>query len=184
MDEARILGAEVVAEARLAAITLEVLSLPESGEPPADRRIQLLLSPVGRVAASLRLGAGDDAEAPVEAIELGDLLKVVEGFKGAIYGVDFFDRDEKEIALWADRLSLDWRSGPDGFSHSLYLFQEGAPRRHLDLCIWFDQVVIKDPLGRVIPIEEFIAGGNRWWEAFRNDDPRTRASGIVPLRKA
>jgi len=183
MNEATLLGVEVDTESRMAGVTLDVLTLPERGDPPSDRRVQFVLSPVGRVAASLRLGRWNDAGAPVEHFEIGALLGIVESFKTSIYGWEFFDQHEKEMAGWGARLSVNWRSGSDGLSHSLFLFQEGGPQRHLDLCIWFDELVLRDPRGREIAQDEFIAGGRRWWTAFRAGDPRTHGEGLIPLKE-
>jgi hypothetical protein len=54
-----------------------------------------------------------------------------------IYGWEFFDQHEKELAKWGDRLSLDWRSGTDGLSRSITVFQEsfGPKDAILDLCV-------------------------------------------------
>jgi hypothetical protein len=167
----------------MAGITLEVLTLTETGDPPRDRRVQFVLAPIGRVAASLRLGRWNDAAAPVEHFEIGALLGIVESFKNSMYGWQFFDQHEKDMESWGGRVSLDWRSGSDGLSHSLCLFQEGGPHRHLDLCIWFDGLIIKDPTGQEIALDKFISGGRRWWSAFRADDPRTRGYGMIPLKE-
>ena len=64
LNEATLLGAEVDAERRAAALTFSVLSLPpDDGPPPHDARVQFILGPVGRLAASLRNGRWDDAHA-------------------------------------------------------------------------------------------------------------------------
>jgi hypothetical protein len=181
LNEATLLGAEVDTELRTAAVTLSVLSLPEKGPPPEDPRVQLLLQPVGRVCASLRHGRWDDEEAPVEGFRIDELLTVL-GRLGAhaVYGWEFFDVSEEDFARWKDRLSLDWQApGDDGRSHTLVLFQEAEA--HLDLCFWFDDLVVQTPSYEEIPLDEFTAGGKRWWDALYAGDPRTADSGIVPL---
>ena len=62
LNEACLLGVEIDPKRRRAAITFQVLTLPSIGGAPSDRRVQLLLSPVGRVAGLLRdgLNAHDD----------------------------------------------------------------------------------------------------------------------------
>jgi hypothetical protein len=183
LNEATLLGAEVETEQRAAAITLSVLSLPEEGPPPEDPRVQLLLHPVGRVCASLRHGRWDDAEAPVEAFRIDELLAVLGRLgRHAVYGWEFFDvPEEKDFARWKDRLSLDWEApGDEGRSHTLVLFQE-ADEAHLDLCFWFDDLVVHAPSHEEIPLDEFAAGGKRWWDALYAGDQRTADSGIVPL---
>ena len=52
LNEAELFGFEVDPSRRLAAATFNVLTLPVQGPPPSDRRVQMLFSPVGRVAAS------------------------------------------------------------------------------------------------------------------------------------
>ena len=186
LNEATLLGAEVDTELRVADVTLSVLSLPEEGPPPEDPRVQLLLHPVGRVCASLRHGRWDDAEAPVEAFRIDELLAVLGRLgRHAVYGWEFFDvPEENDFARWKDRLSLDWRApGDHGRAHTLVLFQE-ADKAHLDLCFWFDDLAVRTPSYEEIPLDEFAAGGKRWWDALYAGDPRTGQSGIVPLTEA
>ena len=177
LNEATMLGAEVDTERSMAFVTFDVLTLPLVGPPPNDRRIQFVFHPIGRVAASLRLGDWNDAGAKVVPFELGDLLRVIEGFKEPVYGWEFFDL-EGEFEKWQDRLSLDYRSGDAGMSHTITLFQVGTDR-HLDLCIWFDSFGLRDGIGGFPKLDEFIAGGKRWWDGFYSGDPRTHGEGIV-----
>ncbi|MGH2848543.1 MAG: hypothetical protein ACRDL0_21490, partial [Thermoleophilaceae bacterium] len=63
LNEASLVGIEVDQERRWAGVTLAVLTLPPEGGPePQDPRVKLILSPVGRLAASLRLGHWDDPD--------------------------------------------------------------------------------------------------------------------------
>jgi len=180
LNEATMLGAEVDTERRLAGVTLSVLTLPDEGAAPDDPRVQFLFHPVGRVAASLRLGNWNDSSAEVVPFEVGELSQIVESFKLPIYGWKFFDLDD-DFDQWKDRFSVDYRLGDDGLSHSVTLFQEG-PDRHLDLRIWFDSFGLQDVTGRVLEIADFIAGGKRWWDGLYSGDPRAKGLGIVPLR--
>src|SRR5260221_8868724 len=82
LTEADLLGFELDPERRIAAATLRVPTLPDSGPPPQDRRVQLLLRPVGRVAASLRNGRWDDPAAEVVPFAIDDLLTTVQSFGG------------------------------------------------------------------------------------------------------
>lgn len=182
-NEATVHGAELDAESRMAAITLSVLTLPEHGDPPDDPRVQVLLSNVGRAAASLRLGNWNDAAARVVRFPPEELLRVVQEFGGcAIYGEEFFDLHEAELAKWNGRFSFDvsW-SETGGRRHSFRLFQEGY-ERHLDVLIWFDELRLRDPAGNELSISDVIAGGRRWWKAFYAHDPRTQGNGVVPLQ--
>lgn len=188
LNEATLVGAEVDPERRIAAVTLALLTLPESGPPPDDPRVQLILQPVGRVAASLRRGRWDDRSAPVEPFALNELLDVVQSFKqGPIYGWEFFDVSSDEgSAIWEDRLSFDERFGDDGNTHTLTLFQETFGQqqdRHLDICIWFDDLTIFGPERQQLDIDEVIAGGKRWWDGLFSGDTRSQEAGIYPLKE-
>ena len=182
LNEATWLGLEVDTERRIAAATFRVLTLPVDGDPPEDTRVQFEFSPVARLAASLRLGRWDDLTARVVKFPIEELLSVVRSFGGLpIYGWQFFDVNDRDFIPWADRLSLDWRGGADGLSHSITLFQDGGDR-HLDLCLWFDSLVTRDPLGQVILLDELIAGGRRWWDGLYSGDSRTSDHGIFPMK--
>jgi hypothetical protein len=184
LNEADLLGFEVDPGRRIANATFRVLTLPAEGPPPADRRVQMLFRPVGRVAASLRNGFWNDEAAEVVPFSLAELLGVVESFGGyPIYGWEFFDVHDRELARWGNRLSLDWRSGADGLSRSISVFQcsNGGPVRHLDLCVWFDELEVRRPDGSTIALEEFAAEGRRWWDALFARDKRTEGHGIIPV---
>ena len=185
LNEATVLEVLVNTEDLVSVVRLSVLTLPEghdASEP--DPGVQLALRPTGRIAASLRHGAWDDPSAPVEHFGIDQLSEVVARGGGEhIYGWEFVDvPDEKGFQQWSDRLSLDWRSGAEGgLSRTLTLFQERKDEI-LDLRMWFDELGVFDSTGEQVRLEEFIAGGKRWWDAFYADDPRTHGSGLVPLR--
>lgn len=182
LNEATLLGIELDTQRRLVGATFGVLTLPPNGgSMPDDRRVQFILAPVGRVAACLRQGRWDDSAAPVVPMAPSDLLAVVQSFGGLpIYGWEFFDVAEQELPALGPRLSLDWRSEPGGTAHFIRLFQD-APDRHLDIRVWFDALVIRDPRGAELSIDEFVSGGRRWWDAFYRRDPRTQGFGLMPL---
>jgi hypothetical protein len=48
----------------------------------------------------------------------------------------------------------------------------------LAFCIWFDDLEIRMRGVEVISIDEFGAGGKRWWDGLRDGDERTQGSGI------
>src|SRR2546423_1054714 len=135
-EEATVLGAEVREQDRVAGVTLSVLTLTSEGHEPLDPRISLRLSPVGRVAASLRNGLWSDPAAPVEAFPLAQLLHVVQSFGACpIYGGRFFDVHSSDQAKWHGKFSFDILLGTIGLSHSFSLSQSAGSDRHLDLCI-------------------------------------------------
>lgn len=180
LNEATLLGAEVSRDRRTAAITLAVLSLPpDGGRPPADPRVSLVLSPVGRAVASLREARWDDTTAAAVPFPLEALLRTIQSFGGLpVYGWDFIDV-ETGFDQWSGRLSLDERLGNDGHAHSITLFQEGGDRI-LDLRIWFDDLRVFRPDYTEMPLDEFIAAGKRWWDALRDGDEKTQGPGIIP----
>jgi hypothetical protein len=178
INEASLLALDFHLVNRKATVELRVLALPEEGRPPEDTRIDLLLFPVGRVAASI---VGSDGGVKQVGIgDLGDLVRSVGG--QPIYGWEFFDPPPGNLADWSNRLSLDFRAGEAGLSHTLHLFQESTQGK-LDICLWFDEIEIRDPDGRELAIAGVIAGGKRWWDGVFSGDPRTSGSGIQPLKK-
>lgn len=179
LNEADLVDVAVDAGRRTATVTLLAPHLPADG---GWRTIQLLLSPVVRVAASLRLGAWNDERAATQPFDLGDLSAVVRTFGGQpIHGWEFFDQPASARASWAERLSLDWRATEPALArHTLELFQEG-PTRHLDLCLWFDDLEILDERGLRLDVAAFVAGGTDFWHALRRRDPQVVGRGLFPL---
>lgn len=181
LNEATLLGIEVNQDQRTARLTFDVLTLPRSGPASQGTRVQILLAPVGRVVASLRHGRWDDPNARVEPFTIEQLLSVVQRFGGQpVYGGEFFDLPDSEFAKWSSRASLDFQTDVNGRRHTLDLFQEGNDL-HLDVRLWFDGMRISMLDGTEISIDEFIASGKRWWDAFYKQDPRTRSRGMFPL---
>lgn len=181
INEAALLGFEVDPARRLAGGTFRILTLPETGSMPDDRRVQILFSPVGRVAASLRHGRWDDASADAVPVTLGDVQEVVQSFETRdVSGRRFFDAHEDALERWGDRVSLDWRSGDDGLAHSLTLVLHGAEDRTFEICVWFDTLQVRSPEGAPIALDAFVAGARRWWRGLQSGDPRTAGHGIFP----
>lgn len=182
LNEATLLGFDVYDQDRVALATFEVLTFSEQGNPPDDSRVQFLFTPIGRIAASLRKGRWDDYTSQVVPLTIDQLFSVVQDFEGQpIYGWEFFDINQKDFLRWTDRLSLDCSWEPEGLSHTITLFQEGNGK-HLDICLWFDDFIIRDPKGNEISLANFIAGGKRWWDGLYNGDKRTEGHGIFPFR--
>lgn len=180
LNEATLLGVEAASERKLVGATFSVLTLPERGASPPDTRVQFIFNSVSRIAASLRLGQWNDRTAKVEKFEVEELLQVAESFRCPIYGWEFFNLDIAKF-YWLDRLSLDWRQGDNSSANSFSFSQDGV-NRHLNVCIWFESFIIKTPQGNEIALEEFIAGGKRWWDRLYNGDPQTEGKGIFPLK--
>lgn len=183
LSESRLLSVQVNRVSRSATVWFEVLTLPEDGSAPADITVALVVSGVTRVAVSLREGRWDDEKAIVTVVTLDQLDAVVREFGGsAIYGWEFIDPPEESWANWQGRLSLDDVLSEETADHVLDLFQEGATMdRHLDLRLWFTGLGVVDRRGQKIELEQFVAGGVRWWDALYAGDSRTDGHGIIAL---
>ena len=181
LNEAALLGVEFDAERCLVSVTVSVLTLPDDHSPePADPRRQLLLTRAGRIAAALRNSRWNDLSAQVVPLETSELLATVRSFGGQpIYGWKFLNAEDPAWAEWKSRLSLDVQTA-GSLTNRLMLFQEGATAdRRLDLWIWFEDLAVRDANGNAIALDDFVAGGVRWWNALHAGDPRTNGHGIV-----
>jgi hypothetical protein len=171
IEDATLLGLDLDVSGRRAGTTLAVWNVQEVGGWPDDPRILFIFSGVARIAASLRNGAWNDADAAVAPIGVDELPKVIASFGGSeIYGASFFDRHEEARAAWGDRLSLDLRCGSQVAAHSITLFQEEAFDRFLEFCVWFEELALVAPSGSSIEVADLIEGYERWskargWEA-------------------
>lgn len=182
LSEATCLGIDVDKESRTLRLELDVLTLPADGPPPDDCDVYLTLTGVSRVAASLRRQRWDDLEPVVLPLELDGLHDAVNSFGGgALHGWEFIDLDDNAWNQWRKLLSFDTTIGDDPASHMLEFSQEeGIDPRELDVRVWFDGLTVTDKQGGDIPLDDFIAGGVRWWKAHDLGDPRTMRPNIVP----
>jgi hypothetical protein len=180
LNDAEILGFEVDPYRRFACATFNVLTMPENGPPPIDRRVQMLFNPVGRVAASFWCRESDEAPWEVTKFKIKELLKISQDVgRVRVCGWNFIDINDKTLRPSEKRLSLEWESGMDGRAHSITVSPLGRYRA-LDLSVWFDVLEIRLPSGVPERLEDFIAGGKRWWDALHAGDDRTKGFGIVP----
>lgn len=162
-------------------VLLVVLTLPEEGPEPEDRRRVLRCHGVSRIVASLRHGPLHDDRAAISALSLRELPETVRSFGSQpIYGWEFFDVPGELRRTWRELASIDYPVGQGRGSHSLDLFCEGLAddRRRLDLRIEFDELSVEDSRRTEISLEDFAEGGRRWWEAFDRGDPRTAGHGL------
>ena len=181
LNEATWLGLSVDTEGARAAATLAVLSLPESGPAPEDRRVQLLMQPVGRIAASYRQGRWNDDTASVLPLTLAELERLTVERTMPVYGWDFLNQEERDpVATWPQPLSLDVTLDADACSISLDLHHDTD--NFLAVRLWFDDFRILTPNRGQLELSAFIQGGRRWWDGLHSGDPRTEGFGIVPLK--
>ncbi|MBF6465557.1 hypothetical protein IU427_10255 [Nocardia beijingensis] len=182
LSEATCLGLAVDEPAGELRLELEVLTLPEQGTANEDYRVQLTLTGVSRVAASLRTQHWDDLEPQVLPLQMDGLDEAIRSFGGGrLHGWEFIDLDDSSWALWRELLSFDTRIRDQESTHVLEFSQEeGIDPRELDIRVWFDGIVVHDARGNEIPLAEFVAGGARWWQAHDAGDPRATRPGIAP----
>jgi hypothetical protein len=178
LNEATVAGLRAEPDAAVS-LLLHVLALPEEGPPDPDTRRALVFSGVSRVRVLLR----HDEPGEVDygpALPLADLAAVEEFFAslsrtGDLYGWEFLDAPDL-VADWPAEVSLDLLLGPAvAGTHSLYWFNEcGAPGGSfcVEGLVEFTDMSARHADGAALAIEDFVADGRRWWQAFRAGDPR------------
>jgi hypothetical protein len=158
---------------------MTVLSRDTAGAEVSDPRRTLRLTGVSRVVASYRAGRWDDASAPVVALDPQGLRELLRRNGGTpVYGWEFVDTDDKSWPDWRLRLSLDLSLGGTG-GHHITLFQDLQGKAHLDLRAWFSDLSVLDGNGAGLDLDEFIAGGVRWWDSMYAGERSLLAPGIV-----
>jgi hypothetical protein len=176
LSEALCLGIEVDRVDNRVRIPLQVLSLPAGGAPRTDRRVDVELGGVSRIAASLRFHwwTITEPEQTVLPLTLDGLDEAVKTFGGSsLHGWEFFDLPERSWQ-WRGLLSFDAELADESAPHILeFTLQEGINNRELDVRVWFGEVGVREPDGSSVALSEFIADGKRWWDAHDHYDLRT-----------
>ena len=185
LNEATWRSIELLPDRAEVRLVFDVLTLPDGPSGEGHARVELVLEDVRRVAASYRLGHWSDPSAEVVAVSISELPSVLTLFGGLpVYGWKFFDPPSKgpgdSWTRWRRRLSLDARWARGRTAHVLEVFQE-TPARILAVRVWFDTVRVFDQTARELTLDQFVAGGVRWWDALFAGDERTKQSGISPL---
>ncbi|MDD4616265.1 MAG: hypothetical protein PHW76_04005, partial [Alphaproteobacteria bacterium] len=75
-NEARLLGAEIDVERRIVALTIAGICMNSDGTIPEDRRVQIILEPIGKFLASFRNSRWDDDGAKAVPLLQNELLTV------------------------------------------------------------------------------------------------------------
>ena len=179
LSEATFLGISFDEARAQCRVSLQALSLPDENR---ERAVTLLLSGVGRVAASLRRQQWDDDGPVVLPLQIDQLDDAVHSFGGgALHGSEFVDAPESSWSLWSELLSFDTTLSDGPTPHLLELSQEeGTEPRELDMRVWFDGITAVDPAGAEIDLQTLIDRGVRWWTAHDAGDPRTINLEVVP----
>lgn len=148
LTQAPLLGAELDTTYRVLALTVEP-SPDVHPEPDADdRRLQVLLHPISRVAAVY----ADTSTAPpvLHRFTEDQLVDVVASFDGAP-GEWRVDGPAPDPAAWAPELSMEGASNaPDGRAHHAVVDVSDAAGQRLRLAVWFDDIDVKRPDGSTL----------------------------------
>lgn len=183
LNESSLLGLEYDSDRNVAVATFSVLTLPsDAGPPPVEPRRQITFTRIGRIAVALRNAFWNKTDATPVPISIDDLLPTVQAFNGQpVYGWEFINNDDPSFETWKKRLSLDFVRSDGCMTNRISLFQESSiPERHFDIWMWFDQIEIRDAKLNRIALDDFVAGGMRWWDALHSGDNRTDGHGIIP----
>jgi hypothetical protein len=141
-------GLELETGFRVLAATVEVpADQHPDGPDVADRRLQVLLHPVARVAALLTRTA-DEGRLTIEQFDEAQLPLVVDRLDGPVPDELVVDGPPPEPDRWAPALSMEGASNaPDGRRHHLEVAMSGADGRRLRLAVWFDEAELRRPDG-------------------------------------
>jgi hypothetical protein len=162
IEDSILLGLDADFDRRVMAITFDVWTFTENGKWPDDPRIVFVLSPVGRLAASIRLGVWNDVAADVVPMKATDLPELIRSMGGCeIYGHDYFDSNDRFLEHWDGRVSVDESWGSDGRSHSLRLFQEEGNERFLEFFVWYDTLQIRNAQDQELSVDAVITAYQR-----------------------
>jgi hypothetical protein len=182
LNEADVLGIRLEQSGAWCDLLLHVLALPEADPPDPDaRRIVRLTSPA-QVRVLLRTEqAGPDRYGP--AIPLAGLGAVEDFFaslswSGSMSGWRFLD-DPSLTRDWPARPSLAIDVRPGAGSHSLFWFSECGREEDgtsgaycVEGTVAFEDLEVLRADGSPQPLDEFTAGGHRYWEALHSRDER------------
>ncbi len=144
LQGSRLVGVELDTKFRVAAVTVELAS-PIGDVDPADPRVQVLLHPVGRTAASLRVDV-EGRWAP-RTFALEQLPDVAAAFDGEELHGPVFGREPG--ADWGAVRALDGRAQvADGHLHRAIFEAEVPGDRAFGFFATFDTVEIRDEAQR------------------------------------
>jgi len=161
---------------------LQVMSWDEATDQPHYPIVRLTLRGVTRIAASLQVKPQGGDLPPAEKFEIHELNSIAQSMGPSdLYGWEFIDAELPYWPTTRENISFDHFVERRQSAHHLDLFKEQhtRPSQALVLRIWFDELVPMTDLGEPIPLNDFIQGGYKWWEAVHSGDTRTASTGIV-----
>ncbi|HKJ57382.1 MAG TPA: hypothetical protein VJ978_15495 [Nitriliruptoraceae bacterium] len=147
-----VLGAEVDIRYRVLAVTVEPSAADHPVDPaPADRRLQVVVHPVGSIAAAL-VDHADPTAPTILHFDETQLADVFNAFADAVSTATAFDDAMPDVDVLGDRLSMfgSAQTG-DGTATTLHLhLDEPGGTLTLDLWASFDELEVRDADGQVI----------------------------------
>ena len=151
LGTAAVLGAELEPTYRVLALTVEPTPERYLWGVVADRRIQVLASPVSTFLVALRRVA-EDGTKQLLTFEQAQLVDVVAALGGPRIDGPVFGRPEPRPGEWAPRFSLEGRStAPDGTSRTVRL-ELGADDLRFGLFARFDELEVRDASGQPVRV--------------------------------
>ena len=181
LNEARLLNVEFDPIIRRAIISLNVLSLPVDKFPSENSLVQIDLHSVNHFIGIYKIGRWDDPKAEIKKFDNENLSEIVQSFGGLpIYGSDFLQLKQDEKNKDFGDISFEYCFNEEN-NYKLWLFQ-ASDDRYLEFHIWFNQMAIRNSEVGILLIEQFIAGGKRFWEGINKNDFRVQGYGIYPLK--
>lgn len=183
LNESDVLGVRLAADGSTVDVLLHVLGLPEYGPISPDSRRVLQLTNPSTLRFLLRTNTLESPTDQSPAIPLRDMGAVEDFFAslswgGSMYGWTFFD-DEALTGDWPNEPSLTVEVREEAAGHTFYWFNECAQGERDDTrsyciegTIAFDDVRVLDADGGEVPLETFIADGERFWTALHERDER------------
>lgn len=146
-----VLGADIDIRYRVLAITVEPPADLHPGGDVDDRRLQVVVHPVGMIAAAL-VDRADPDRPTVMHFDETQLSDVVAAFADTTSTVPPFDAALPDVDALGERLSMFGSAQiGDGIASVLHLHLE-APDAPLSLDLWagFDELEVRDPAGTVV----------------------------------
>jgi hypothetical protein len=185
LNEADVLGIRLDQAGAWCDLFLHVLALPETGPLDPDARRILRLTMLGRVSILLRRDRVDPAGygpvIPVSGLDAVEDFFASLSWSGSMYGWKFLD-DPSLTRDWPARPSLTVEIRPGAARHSLYWFNEcGRAEGNtsaaylIEGAVTFEDLEVMRADATPQPLGEFIADGQRHWQALRNRDQRLSA---------
>ena len=181
LNEAKWLDLEFNSSSRIAVASFKVLTLPLESFPPEDTTVHISFYSVSRLVAIYKNGKWDDEKAEIFPLNKEELPKIIQNFGGLpIYGWEFV-QSVSDTSEAFKKVSFEFNANEKN-AYKLRLFQASSSR-YLELHLWFDDLTIKNLDSHNLPLEQFIAGGKRFWETIHKKDFRVQGYGIHPLEE-